>query len=407
MLPTELRDKTLVLLSQEGQVFLGWDYSIPLEAVSGYVAGQLLRIIDYDERSRILYLKPDGKAPEGGHLHTFNTYGQVFESMQVSRIEIRQPPMPVIKQITTASGHTQPISVKYRQSESPSFPPPPPAPPRSQPQVAPQQPIQFSENLTFDIRDAFFDDGKIRFEVKLKEMFQKVEVTISNPNVKKYFDAVKNYIYKLFGSRKTSCKVTFEFRERKCVPIAVDDCVLSNLDETILQKIHDGWVQQVVLSADRDEIISIDELVEPVRDENLNPDSVFNHIVSEDKTKHYHHLRYLSARQAIDLQKLSVTGKPLSFVFVIREKGVLFLIWETYLSQEATYIWKLSDASQLQHRYGLILEMRKVGRMVYRNKKESDFFYIEHQYKLPQKGFLKWKEEFEQIILSKPGPDSE
>ena len=238
-------------------------------------------------------------------------------------------------------------------------------------------------------------------------MFQKVEVTISNPNVKKYFDAVKNYIYKLFGSRKTSCTVTFEMRERKCVPVAVEDCVLSSLDETILQHIHDGWVEQVVLSAERDEIVSLDDLVEPVGDETLNPKSVFNHIVREDKTKHYHHLRYLSARQAIDLQKLSVTGKPLSFVFVIREKGVLFLIWETYLTQEATYIWKLPDASALQHRYGLILEMRKVGRMAYRNKKEPDFFYIEHEYKLPQKGLLKWKEELEQIILPQHAPGSE
>lgn len=245
--------------------------------VSGYIAGQLLRIIDYDERNRVLYLKPDGKAPESGHQHTFNNFGRIFESMQVVRIEIRQPRMSFIQEITTASGHTQPISVRYEKTPATRHIPPTPPPAWPQPLATPKEPIRFTETHSFDIRDAIFEDGAIRFEVKLKRMFQKVEVKISNPNVKKYFDAVKNYIYKLFGSRKTNCTVTFEIQERKCVPIDVNDCPLTSIDETILQHIHDGWVEQVVLSAERDEIVSIDELVNPVRDETLNPDSVFNH----------------------------------------------------------------------------------------------------------------------------------
>ncbi|MCA6441243.1 MAG: hypothetical protein IM598_10560 [Chitinophagaceae bacterium] len=399
MLPAQLNDAVIALLQQEGKVFLGWEYGIPVASAPGYTPGQLYRVIDYDERSGVLQLKPEGKAASEAHRMTFDKYSSMFTAMGVKRIEIISP----YKQITLATGYTQPISPGYRDRR-PAYSPPPPAAPSSPPRwyepppIEPPKPVRFTEPHTFDIRQAVFDDGTISFTLKVKSMFQNVEVTINNPSVKKYFDAVKNYIYKLFGSKKTSCLVTFEVRDRKCVAVEVGDCVLSSMDETILQHIHDGWIKQVVLSAERDEIVSLDELVEQVRDETLNPETVFNHIVQEEKTKHYHHLRFLSARQAIDLQKLSLTGKPISFVFLTRENGALFLIWETYLSEEATYIWKLAKPEQVLEKYALILEMRKSKRMIYRRKKEEGFYYIEHDYQQAMNGFHKWKEEIENIF---------
>ncbi len=36
--------------------------------------------------------------------------------------------------------------------------------------------------------------------------------------------------------------------------------------------------------------------------------------------------------------------------------------------------------------------------MQYRNKKEKDFYFIEHDYKQPLNGFQKWKETIEEIF---------
>lgn len=402
MLPAQLHDAVIALLQQEGKIFLGWEYGIPVASASGYTPGQLYRVIDYNERSGVLQLKPEGKAGAEAHRVTFDKYGSMFTAMGVKSIEITSP----YKQITTASGYTQPISPEKRDRRPAYSPQPPPAPPPSPrwsepPPVEPPKPVRFTEPHTFDIRQAIFEDGTVRFTVKVKSMFQNVEVTINNPNIRKYFDAVKNYIYKYFGAKKTSCSVTFEVRDRKCVAVDVADCVLITLDEKMLQYIHDGWINEVVLSAERDEIVSLDDLVEQVRDETLNPETVFNHIVQEEKTKHYHHLRFLSARQAIDLQKLSITGKPISFVFVVREAASIFLIWETYKTPEATYIWKIADANDILEKFGLILSMRKGKRMRYRNRKEEGFSFIEHDYQLPMKGFHIWKEKLEAIIQQK------
>ncbi|MES2005490.1 MAG: hypothetical protein V4450_13315 [Bacteroidota bacterium] len=400
MLPRELADKTIVLLSQDGQIFLSWEYGIAVEAVYGYTAGQLLRIIDYNERDRVLYLKPDGKAPENGYRHTFDNYGRMFESMQVARIVIDQPRTPGIIQITTASGYTQPISVRYQQPPTPPPPRFPQPPPRPVEQPKPRS-NRFTESLTFDIREAEFDDGTIKFTVKVKAAFQQVRVTLQNPAVRKYFDAIKNYIWKLFGSKKTPCTITFDMVDRKCVAVSVDSCDLLQLDGSILQQIHNQWVHEVILSGDRDDILPLDDLVEPVKDETTTTESVLNDLVQESKTKHYHHLRFLSARQAIDIQKLSISGKPFSFVFVIRDGDNLFLIWETYNTPEATYIWKIAGTEDIPKKFGLIQAMRKGKRMLYRNKKEKDYYFIEHDYQQPLNGFHKWKEKLENIILQK------
>lgn len=400
MLPSELVDKTIVLLVKEGQVFLNLEYGIPLEAVSGSIDGQLLRIIDYNERERVLYLKPDGKAPTDWHKLTFDNYGKIFEAMKVARIVVDQQRMSVIKQITTASGYTQPISVRYQQplSQPPSrFPP---APPRL---IEPlkHRSNQFTETLAFDIRDAEFNEGTIMFTVKVKSAFQQVQVTLQNPAVRKYFDAIKNYIWKIFGSKKTPCTITFDIVERKCVPISVDSCDLLHLNESILQQLHNQWIHEVILSGERENILPLDDLVDPIKDETITTDAIWNELVQETKTKHFHHLRFLSRRQAIDLQKLSITGKPISFVFVIQEANSIFLIWETYITSEATYIWKITGAENILEKFGLILSMRKGKRMLYRNRKEKDYYFIEHDYQQPLNGFHKWKEKLENIIHQK------
>ncbi|HLD52959.1 MAG TPA: hypothetical protein VJA82_06630 [Sediminibacterium sp.] len=400
MLPPELTNKTIVLLSQNGKVFLNWEYGIPLESVHGYTAGQLFRITDYNERDRVLYLKPDGKAPKDGHHLTYEKYGKMFESMQVARIVIDQSRMPVIKHITTASGHTQPISVRYKQ------PPSPPPPQFTQPppvsfETPKPRSNRFAEFLNFDLRNAEFDEGSIKFRVKVKRVFQHVEVTLQNPAVRKYFDAIKNYIWKLFGSKKTPCTITFEMVDQKCLPVSIDSCDLLQLDGSILQQIRNEWIHEVILSGDRDDILSLDDLVEAVKDETTTTETIWNELMQEDKTKHYHHIRFLSARQAIDVQKLSISSKPFSFVFVIRQTKGIFIVWETYNTLEATYIWKIASTEDIPMKFGLIQSIRKGKRMQYRNKKEKDFYFINHDYQQPLNGFHKWKEMLENILNQK------
>lgn len=385
----KLTNRVIVLERQEDQVFFGWDLSLPISSVSGFVAGQLYRITHFDEHERILHLKADGKAPQSAYKVSFTDNTSFLQSMDIRKIAIRQHGFYGLQQSDTH--YTQPV-----------YTPPPPAPSAYQP-LPPRQPpglTTFSENLTFDIRDAIFDDGTIKFDVKLKFPVTAVSVTLNNPSVKKHFDAVKNYIWKLLGKRKTPCNITFEMTGGKVAVKSVNSCELLHLNESILEQINEDWVEEYILGNVANEIYPIADVVEQLSDDAITPGYVFEYLVKESKTKHYNHLRYLSARQSIDLQKLSVTGKPLSFVFLVRVNENVYLIWETYTTSEATYIWKLpSGVSDIKNSHSLILALRKNNRMMYRRQKKTDFYFIEHDYQADLNGFLKWKQELEKILV--------
>ncbi len=154
------------------------------------------------------------------------------------------------------------------------------------------------------------------------------------------------------GSKKTSCTITFDLQNGKCLPLSVDRCDLLTLDESILQNIHDGWVEQIILSSDREDILPLDDLIQKV-----------------------------------------------SLCKTINRSAKTFNYWETYLTKEATYIWKLSTAADIQNKFGLILELRNGNRMSYRRKKEIGFDFIEHDYhEQNMEGFLNWKKELENIM---------
>lgn len=377
---------------QEDQIFFGWGLSLPISSVSGFVAGQLYRITGFDEQERILHLKADGKAPQSAYKLSFADNTSLLQPLDIRRIAIQQRGFYGLQQSDT----------QYTQPAYTTPPPSPPTPPVYQPVPSrqPPGPVTFSEDLTFDIRDAIFDDGTIKFDVKLKFPVTVVSVTLNNPSVKKHFDAVKNYIWKLLGKRKTPCNITFEMTGGKVTVKSVNSCELLHLNESILVQINEGWVEEHILGNLANEIYPIADVVEPLSDDVITPEYVFEYLVKESKTKHYNHLRYLSARQSIDLQKLSITGKPLSFVFLVRVNENVYLIWETYTTSEATYIWKLpAGVSDIKNRYSLILTLRKNNRMIYRRIKEPDFYFIEHDYQADLNGFLKWKQELEKILV--------
>lgn len=388
---TEIINKVICLLRQYGYTYLNWDYYIPDESVIGYVPNQIFRVTDYNSETNTLILKLEGPpAIPNCHESTFNNFGEKLKALEIKNIIIK-------------GARSFQTSFTYPKIDAPilpsiNYPPKPTTPNTFDNRSIQNQPVQFTEIISFDVRDALFEEGTISFTAKVKKIGKNITVVIVNPSVKKYYDSIKNYIHKILGSNKISSKITFEIIQGQCKPIKIEECILQNLSDDIIDYIQDSWISEYIFNNEKDEIVSIKELADPLEDENLTDSIIFEKIVTETKTKHYHHLRYLSARQAIDLQKLSITGKPFSLVFIIRENNQLFLVWEPYKSDEATYIWKLSNPNEIIPKFGLILALRKNNKLAYKSKKEPDSKIIIHNYTLPLNGFHKWKTEFESFV---------
>lgn len=380
----KLDDLVIVLVREGDDVYFGWDLCLPINQVSGFLPGKLYRVTGFNENEKSLHLKYDGDAPLSAYKISFEDNTTLLQSLGIEKIAVRQRSL-----FTQVDNYPAPNSIK------PPVPAYYPEPSRPVPIVN----NTFSDSITFDIRDAIFDEGIITFDAKVKFAGEVVKVTLVNPSVKKYFDAVKNYIWKLFGKKKTSCHCTFEMIGGKCTVKSVNSCELLHLSEDILEHINESWVEEYILDNNTEDIYPISDLVAPLGDDVLTDEYVFNQLVKEAKTKHYHHLRYLSSRQAIELEKLSLTGKPLSFVFLVTTGTNIYLVWETYTSSEATYIWNLANVDEIKNCHSLIITLRNNKRMMYRKKKEANFYFIEHDYQSDLNGFLKWKKEIEDILI--------
>lgn len=379
----ELKNSVIALDRVDDYIYLTQNKCLHISDVDGYLPERLYRVINYNENNHSLLLKLEGRAPYKAFETSVKNFGELFDSIQIDRISVKRV---VVSDYLTpgdyswASNNNSPKPVEVFSS------------------TTSQRKTIFTDTGNFDIREAIFDDGKISFHLNLKFAGEKVKVEIENPAVKKYFDSVKNYIWKLFGSRKTSCTAKFEIQNKTTFCLSVEKCELTELNESIIENIEQNWIESNILNSDREDIQSLEELVNLMSDSSITTDVVLKKLINESKTKHYHHLQYLSSRQAIELQKLSITGKPISFIFLIKESGRLFLIWETYKTEEATYIWMLSSPDEISSKFSLILNLRKRNKLKYRNQKDDNFYRIEHEYQLPFHGFTKWKEQLEEIL---------
>lgn len=80
-------------------------------------------------------------------------------------------------------------------------------------------------------------------------------------------------------------------------------------------------------------------------------------------------------------------------------------IWETYSTDEATYVWKLVSDSKLElennfeHLVELVKSLRANNKMSYLKNKPENFKRIEHDYAGDDFGFKKWKSQLEEFLL--------
>jgi hypothetical protein len=104
----------------------------------------------------------------------------------------------------------------------------------------------------------------------------------------------------------------------------------------------------------------------------------------------------LSSLHDADAFQLRMTGK-LSFIFVVKGKIDYHLIWETYETEEATYIWKLvgpdrkSRQKEMSDHLKTIKSLRSKNKLHYIRSNPLNFTRIVHDYSQKNGGVEKWK----------------
>lgn len=267
------------------------------------------------------------------------------------------------------------------------------------------------ENFHFYVKDLRFHYGGVSFRHFVPSLQKRVEFTIINYNIREEFDAIKNYFVNVFHSKKIEVHAFIETVNGNARLIEVHSPQIAGINEQMLQAVKFEFVKDITARNIKIEgertVLSMEEFFEALAGEKLNGAALYKdeQDLAEDlfrisDAKHYHHLRFLSARHAHKIMRLRFILKPFSFLFLIEGEKHYHLVWETLDTEEATYVWPVeknrANLKEALERTGVRINTIKVlGKKAYIASSEDEYRRILHYYKLGIRGFIRWKDELE------------
>ena len=272
----------------------------------------------------------------------------------------------------------------------------------------------FNSEFMVPIKDLKFINGGVYFEKYFPELSLNLDFLISNDFIIEEFDCVKNYFANILGTRKIKILPYIKLIDRLVDSKSAKSPDIDRIDETLIEEVKLDFVKSVREkdSVSENQLYTMDELFETFLEKDFSATKIFESennivdlIVSNSKTKHYNHLRYLSSKHKSDILKLRFVLKPFSFLFLLSNSNDYYFIWETLDTKEATYIWKFDNNEFKLSEYLKIVNdtigvINKEGKNNYINQKVENFKRIYHDYLDLQDGFKNWKEEIDQLIFN-------
>ena len=256
------------------------------------------------------------------------------------------------------------------------------------------------EKKAIPVIEMVFGEGKATFTYFVNTLLGTVTFEIMNPAIKKEYDAVKEYFPKV-GIKNIECQIKLLAIARDIQSLSAHFCNPDIINADLFVKVEDYVINSMFFDGEGDISILEDKLANTTTKLGgkgpKDSKSLLDELQKRKKSKHYYHLRYLSSKQEEAWFKLRITDKPVSFIFVIKGDVDYFLVWETYETEEATYVWKLASSNKQSHIEEVKKLLDKIAWLRGRNKiqyirsKPPNFCRIEHEYVGDDWGFEKWK----------------
>ena len=283
-----------------------------------------------------------------------------------------------------------------------------PKPVAASPLIA-DKPFYLNCSHTVPFSDLKLEEGGASFPYYVNTILETITLHIALPRMRKEYDAIKHYFARALLLDKVTVQIQFESRGETIVRQQVTCPALERINESLLEQVQDDYVQSEIVQS-QDSIIDVASLVKKASElfgdvEVIDTNWLLAKLITREKTRHYHHLLYLSERHAMKLHLLRATGEPFSFIFLIQTEKNLYVVWETHNTKEATYLWQL-QAVEAADRALEIDEIIETIKMLRQNKKRDyirqkveNYKRIHHVYSGSDNGFEKWKGEVETFVI--------
>ena len=274
-------------------------------------------------------------------------------------------------------------------------------------------PIKLNETFQINIKDIEFGDGFIRFSLKIKDIYDNVDISIENSFIKKEFNVIKSYFSKAFKSNKIQVTVNIEHHNNTVISKSATSPQIDMINDDIIKDIRMNYlkasIRNKIKKEDNNKIFTTDSLFNKVSDGEINQkifyqndDSFLNDVLKITEKKHFKQLKYLSRIHDAKTMKLRFVTKPFSFIFLFSGKSKFHIIWETLDTKEATYIWTVDqNLEALKQGFveieNIINRIMVNGKTQYIQSENNSSKRIYHDYS-ENDGFLKWKNDIKNIL---------
>lgn len=276
-------------------------------------------------------------------------------------------------------------------------------------EVKPTLPRTINFSIERPVKELIFEDGRVVFSHYIQEVNKKVQFEIQHPFLKREHDSIKNYFPKALNRDTFSLSLEFKLLSGTVIDATCSSPHISMIDEKLFELVTEMYIDDHILNLPSDEVTTLNQLAlelskEIGSEELIDADTLLNKLITQERTKHYYHLRYLSDKHLSNILNLHMTGKPVSYIFLLQEKNDYYLVWETYSTDEATYVWRITEMETsklhqvINKHIDLIKWLRDGHKLDYIKTKPDNFKRIEHDYSGKDLGFTKWESELVSFI---------
>ncbi len=268
----------------------------------------------------------------------------------------------------------------------------------------------YEEQLNVPIEKLEFRFGAVALKHFIPTKNIEVEFEVENSEMRPEFEVLKPYFVKILKMKKIKIDVLAKFQNGVPLLHSATSNDLNKINREIIDIVKFRFVSKGIMgrfATNEENLLDINQVQEHGKDSvplyNSEQD-LLDDILKNKNVKHHRQLVYLSQKHESSILKLRFVLSPFSFVFLISGKHQYHVVWETLDTEEATYIWHVdknitalkNKLKQIDAELGTI---RSKGRQYYTGVQTDNFSRIVHDYSEDRKGFIIWKDLFEERLV--------
>lgn len=247
-----------------------------------------------------------------------------------------------------------------------------------------------------------FSNACVSFSIYIEELAQMVPFEIANPDIRPEFEAVKDYFMKMLKKKMIVVQLGITHADDKIITITANSEDIDQINSNVIDSVRFQLVKKNILGFKGNDraMNTLDSLltnqVKLASALFQSEQDLIDNILAIKDAKHYHQLKYLSARHLSGTLKIRFVLNPFSFIFLLAGETQYHIIWETLNSEEATYIWHF-DKTLEALRKGLteveviLHEIKASNKIQYLKEDHEHFSRVMHDYSDVKSGFVAWK----------------